>query len=217
MKNSFSFDVHGGLDTYLNSLSELENKYKFSQLVSLPSEVSDWFANAKISVPVSTFASIYSSAEFRKTAFETGTWEAVYDSKIDSGIFEIASSDRTLFSTDSGFSYLWNVFTLSAGWKSHWIHVPADEFKNYISTSISFDSKEKSWGFSVSLQEDIDSSSDKCPLLGGEIYYNVKESIKLSFELSDAIKLFAVKDRNFMETDYFVRAGCASLFAKFYF
>ena len=77
--------------------------------------------------------------------------------------------------------------------------------------------KKKSWGFSVSLQEDIGSDSDKCPLLGGEVYYNVKESIKLSFELSDAIKLFAGKDRDFMKTDYLVRAGCASLFAKFYF
>lgn len=217
LKNTFSFEVRGGLDTYLNSLSELENKYKFSKLFSLPSETSDWFVNAKISVPVSKFASIYSSAEFRKTAFENGTWEAAYDSKTTSGIFEIASSDRTLFSTDSGFSYLWNVFTLSAGWKSHWIHVPSDEFKNYISTSVSFDSKEKSWGFSISLQEDIDSDSDKCPLLGGEVYYNVKDSIKLSFELSDAIKLFAGKDREFMGTDYLVRAGCASLFAKFYF
>ncbi|UKI55229.1 MAG: hypothetical protein L6V90_11480 [Treponema succinifaciens] len=72
-------------------------------------------------------------------------------------------------------------FTLSAGWKSHWIHVPADEFKNYISTSISFDSKEKSWGFSVSLQEDIGSDSDKCPLLGGEVYYNVKRVYKTFF------------------------------------
>ena len=217
LKNNFSFEVRGGLDTYFNSLSELENKYKFSQLVFLPTETSDWFVNAKVSVPVSKFASIYSSAEFRKTAFENGTWEAIYDSKTDSGIFEIAPSDRTLFSTDSGFSYLWNLFTLSAGWKSNWTHVPSDEFKNYVSTSISFDSKEKSWGFSISVQEDIDSDSDKCPLLGGEVYYNLKESIKFSFELSDAIKLFARKDRDFMKTDYLVRAGCASLFAKFYF
>ena len=217
LRNNFSFEVHGGLDTYLNLLSELENKYKFSQLVSLPSETSDWFANARVSVPVSKFASVYSFAEFRKTAFENGVWEAAYNYKNDSEIFEITSSNRTLFSTDSGFSYLWEIFTLSAGWKSHWFHVPPDEFRNYVSTSISFDSKEKSWGFFISLQENIDSVSDKCPLLGGELYYNIKDSIKFSFEISDAIKLFTGKDRDFMETDYLVRAGCASLFAKFYF
>lgn len=217
LQNSFSFDIQGGLDTHLNFISALEEKYKFSQLLSLPSETSDWFINAKVSIPVFKFASVYSSAEFRKTAFENGAWEASYDSKETSGIFKIAPSNRTLFSTDSGFSYLWNVFVLSAGWKSYWIHVPSDEFRNYISTSISFDSKDKNWGFSVSLQENIEFDADKCPLLGGEFYYSIKESIRFSFELSDAIKMFAGRDREFMKTDYLVRAGSASLFAKFYF
>ena len=67
------------------------------------------------------------------------------------------------------------------------------------------------------MQENIEFDADKCPLLGGEFYYSIKESIRFSFELSDAIKMFAGRDREFMKTDYLVRAGSASLFAKFYF
>ena len=161
--------------------------------------------------------SLNGNVEFKKTAFDNGVWEAAYSSRKECGLYGIAPVDRTLLTTDAGLSFKMGVFTMRGGWRAHWKHVPSNEYEHTVETSISYDSENEKWGFSAGAVESIDDSSDKCPNIKGSIYCNVKNVMKLSLEIDDAVKLISRKERKYVDSEYLVRAGSVTFLAKFFF
>lgn len=214
---TFVFALNGGLETSTEELANLERTYKFAQLTSLPAEMTDWFVNSKIVLPLVEFLSINGGVEFKRTAFENGMWEADYSSKKRTGLYGFKNIERTLVTTDSGITFNFGLFTLRGGWRAHWNHVPSNEYKHSVEAVLSYESDDEKWGFSVGSVESIDTYSDKCPNLKGSIYYNMKNVMRLSLEIEDAIKLFSGKDREYVDSDYLTRPGSATVLAKFFF
>ena len=216
-ERNFVIGLNGGLRSKHEELSVLERTYKFAQLTTLTDETSDWFVNSKIVIPMFETVSLNGNVEFKKTAFDNGVWEAAYSSRKESGLYGIAPVDRTLFTTDAGLSFKMGVFTMRGGWRAHWKHVPSNEYEHTVETSISYDSENEKWGFSAGAVESIDDSSDKCPNIKGSIYCNVKNVMKLSLEIDDAVKLISRKERKYVDSEYLARAGSVTFLAKFFF
>lgn len=211
--------VNGGLETRHEELSVLERKYKFAQLDTLTGEISDWFVNSKIVLPLFNIFTFNSSIEFKKTAFDNYAFEADYSSENpnESHIYQIAADERTLVTTDNGLSIKYGIFTLRGGWRAHWWHVPANEYRHSIEGSVSYDDEFERWGVSTGIIEAVDSKSDKCPKVNGNVYLNIKKAMRLSLEMNDAIKLFSSKDREYQESGYLERAGSVTFLCRFFF
>lgn len=214
---SFSAELRGGLDSRLALFSETEERFAFSALGTLPGETTDWFAAARVQLPVPGGFSVCAKTCFRKTAFGNGAWEADYRRKSEAGLFSLRERERTLFTTGAELCYFWNSFTFGIGWNENWIHVPSDEFRASVDGSLSFSSEDGKLGFCVCAQEFISSVSDKWPVLGGGVQYAFSPSFSASVSLRDMLKLFSGKDREYMETGYLVRAGSAEILARFSF
>ncbi|WP_407400389.1 hypothetical protein [Treponema sp.] len=209
--------VNGGLETRHEEFSVLERKYKFAQMVSLTRETSDWFVNSKIVLPLFDVITFNSGVEFKKTAFDNCPWEADYSSKKPCGVFGFKNEKRTQVTTDNGISIKYDIFTLRGGWRAHWLHVPSNEYRHSVEGSIGYDDDDERWGFSAGVLEAVDGKSDKCPNLRANIYVNIKKAMRLSLEMDDAIKLFARKDREYVESGYLVRAGSVTFLSRFFF
>lgn len=215
--NSLVVGANGGLETRHEEFSVLERKYKFAQMTTLTEETSDWFVNSKIVLPLFELISFNSSLEFKKTAFDNYLIEADYSTKKTCGVFGFKAEDRTQVTTDNGVSIKYNIFTLRGGWRAHWNYVPSNEYRHSVDASIAFDDEYKRFGFSAGVIESVDKKSDKLPNLYSNFYLNIKKSIKLSLEVNDAIKLFAQKDREYVESGYLVRAGSVTFLTSFSF
>ncbi|MCQ2241102.1 hypothetical protein [Treponema sp.] len=209
--------VNGGLETRHDEFSVLERKYKFAQMTTLTKEISDWFVNSKIVIPLFDVITVNSGIEFKKSAFDNYAWEADYSTKKGCGVFGFKSEERTQVTTDNGISIKYDIFTLRGGWRAHWWHVPSNEYRHSIEGSIAYDDELERWGFSAGVIESVDSKSDKCPNLRGNIYVNIKKAMRLSLEMDDVIKLFSRKDREYVESGYLVRAGSVTFLSRFFF
>lgn len=209
--------LNGGLETNHEQFSVLERKYKFAQMTSLTKESSDWFANSKIVIPLFDSITLNSGIEFKKTAFDNYAWEGDYSTRKPCGVFGFKPYDRILFTTDNGLTVKYGIFTLRGGWRAHWKHVPSNEYRHSVEGSIAYDDEFERWGFSAGVVESIDTKSDKCPNLRGNVYLNIKKSMRLSLEMEDAIKLFSRKDREYVESGYLVRAGSVTFLSRFFF
>ncbi|MBQ0039146.1 MAG: hypothetical protein KBS64_01805 [Treponema sp.] len=209
--------LNGGLETKHEEFAGLERKYKFAQLDSLTDETTDWFVNSKIVLPLFETISFNSGVEFRKSAFGNGIFEADYSHRMPNGVYKFHMDERTQVTTDNGITFRMGIFTVRGGWRAHWSHVPANDYRHTVEGTIGYDDDDGKWGFSAGVAEAIDSDSDKCPNLRASIYFNIKTVMKLSLEVEDAIKLFSGSDRDFVETDYLVRAGSVTLLSRFFF
>ena len=132
-------------------------------------------------------------------------------------MFGFKPYDRILFTTDNGLTVKYGIFTLRGGWRAHWKHVPSNEYRHSVEGSIAYDDEFERWGFYAGVVESIDTKSDKCPNLRGNVYLNIKKSMRLSLEMEDAIKLFSRKDREYVESGYLVRAGSVTFLSRFFF
>lgn len=209
--------VNGGLETRHEEFADLERKYKFATLISIPTESTDWFGNAKLVIPLGNVFTLNSGVEFKKTAYDNGIWEADYETEKNGKVYGFKRIERTLVTTDSGLTFKSGIFTLHGGWRAHWKHVPSNEYRHSIEGTVSIDDEDERWGFSAGAVESVDKKSDKCPDLRASIYYNIRKILRLSLEMQDGIKLFSRKDRKYAGTDYLVRAGSVTFLSRFYF
>ncbi len=216
-ENSFSIGLSGGLESGFETFYDLEKKFKYAQLESLTPETSDWYAKTNVVLPLTDTLILHAKGNYKKTAFGNGVWEADYGEISERGVYGFECLDRTLVSTEGGLSILVDPVTFYAGVKTHWMHVPSNEYRNVVRGSVSYDDDDEMWGATAGIAEAIDSGSDKCPIISSSLYFNIKDMMRISCELDDAIKLFTRKDRSFVDSEYLVRAGSVTLLARFFF
>ena len=209
-------EVKGGLDSYLSGYSELEKNYLFVSQNYLPGESSDWFAELYAGLPIVSDFNLDLSASFAKTAFGNGVWEADYSAPDPSGLYELKQYERTAFDSDIELSYRYKLAVFSAGWISHWIHVPSTESPFLVKLRIDLQAENGKWGGSLEGRECI-SSGDYVPFLDASAFYRFRENLSIELDIEDAVKIFSGANRNYASSIYAQRGGSASLKFKFSF
>lgn len=212
-----SVGIDGGLDSFAQKISSLENDFLWTVSSFVPSEQTDWFGTISVSIPFALFFSFDASAEYRKTAFDNKVMNADYDSNLISGLYGFEQTDRTLFDSSLMLSYIWNLFTFRGGLNSHWVFVPSNDYPQKIIAAVSYDSLKGNWGFAVEYNQPMGSGYDAVPLLNANLYWKLLDSITLSFYIEDAVKLVSSGSRKYMDSDFITYSGNASICAKFYF
>ena len=213
-----SLVIRGGLESYLAKYSELEKKYLFTSQQYLPSETSDWFAEIKSTVPVSSSINFNAACDWRTTAFGNGMWEPLYSkSPLASSLYDFKQIERTSVHSAVGFSFLWKLLTVSANWKANWLYVPATENEYEINATCSIQPDDGYWGIDAACIEALGTGADCMPIINAGAFIRLNNSLRLAGELNDAIKLCTGEDRTYANSVYVSRAGSVTLLVKFFF
>ena len=212
----FSIYGEGGLDSYLNTIYELEQKYTFSAFSFLPSETSDWYGKLGITVPLKESFTGNFEVEYRGTAFDNGVWEPVYDSaNLTSGLYGYAQTNRQLLKTDFDLSYHYRIFSIKAGWQSNWIYVPVLESPQALTFAVDLQSLDSAWGAELSGAVYIaEGVSD--PVINLECFARLTSAVRIVGSVEDIVKLLKGEQRIYAG-QYAARGGTAKIMLKFFF
>ncbi|WP_147616049.1 hypothetical protein [Treponema pectinovorum] len=214
------FKIQGGIDSFLTLASILEEKNPYSVLPSLPSEQSDWYANFYASLPVKDFFDFDLNAEFRKTAFDNGFWQANYSDSttlLASGFYRLQQTNRTDFNSEAIFKFSLEQLRFSVGWKSYWLDVPYIEEGQALKGEFFYGAKDSAWEFGASLKQFFASESDKTPVLDMNASLKASPSIRLALEATDIIKLILNRSRAFASSEYVLDSSHIKMLVKFQF
>lgn len=206
--------LEGGLDSYQALWSNLEKRYKYSSLVFIPSETSDWYAKANFSVPVKAFKFEVSS-EYRKTAFGNGIWIPNYK-KEDVDLYGFIQKERDFLVTDSSASFTFGYFTFGASWIANWLYIPVLESEQNIKLLLKVESENQKFGVEGTFLFPLGSDTDLHPNIDILAHWSVLKSMSLVLKASDVVKLVSGTSRKY-EGKYIQRSGTASIFVKFTF
>lgn len=212
---SLSISLSGGLDSRLPTVSDLERNFKFSALSRLPSETSDWYGRAGVSVPVRDALTFGLSAEFRKTALENGVWEPDYDSPAAAGQYGYEQNGLTRMNTEAVFSARAGIAVFSASWKAFWIDVPAAETRNSLNVSVSVQGEDARWGADGGLAFSPDDGEDHAPDVGLSAFLKLTRAASLAVSADDVVKLISGESRIYAGK-YIERSGHVGVLVKFF-
>ena len=215
-----TINAKGGIDSYQEKIRNLENKYHFAILPSIPTETSDWFAQLDLNIPIMQEFEVKGGIEFRKTCFDNGLWTVDYDDKNlmgTTGLYVISQDDRTEFNSNLGFFAEFERIKAGIKWKSFWIDRPALEEAQKISLSMEYQSLNAKWNAGTAANLAFGSGSDSCPDFSAWAGIRLAPALSLAFELNDVIKLFGGWSRDYAHSQYIKTSGNAVLKAKFQF
>lgn len=212
-----AFHLEGGLDSYRNSLSELEKRYKFTGFSYIPEESSDWFGVFDFSLPIGSTFVISAGAEYRQTAFNNGIYNPVYEDKYYcNGLYGYKNGERKSLVSNVDFTFYINqIISISAGWKAKWMDLQALENHHVIFAGIHVQSIEAKWGASVKGAVAVD-AFDKTPFVDLEVFTRITNSLQIVMNCEDLVKLCGNEVRLY-GGHYIERSGTASMSLKFFF
>lgn len=210
--------LSGGIESVLPKVFELERQFRFSALQVLPGETSFWFGKFSLSLPVKDVFTFGFDGKYMTTAYGNGSWHPDYedDSSILCGQYLYGNEDVTAVNTNAFLSFKTGPATFSAQWLSYWADVPAAEYAQYVSASISVQDKGAKVVFDGKIGVATDSDDDNCPVVDLSISFKVTESVRLAVTANDAVKLACGNTRTYAG-QYIQRSGWAGLVAKFFF
>lgn len=220
--------AQGGLQSYQEKIRTLENTFKFSAMPAIPTETSDWFAKIDVTVPILTIFEATSGFEFKKTAFENGVWQAIYNNtnllsignaspSVSSGLYCISPQERTEFNTDLGFSVDFSPLKAGIEWKSFWKDVPSLEDTQKITLSLEYQSLDAKWNAGTTTAFAFGKDTDTCPDISAWAGVRLASRLSLALELNDTVKLFRGAKRKYAHSQYITTSGNAMLLVKFQF
>ncbi len=214
-ERALSIKAEGGLDSFTPSCKELEN-YLYTSLSFIPSEVSDWYGNLQIKVPVKNMFTFESNAGYRQTAFGNGIWEADYDTSTSSGIYGFNQVSRTDFFTNTTGTFSYSMFTVSLGWKSHWIYIPVKEYGHILKLSMAMQPENSNYGADSSVSFMFGNTTEYVPIVDLSVFYRLISSLRLELQCNDIVKLISNKPRTYCG-NYISKSGDIKLLVKFFF
>ncbi len=209
-----SISVKGGLDSFMQSASDLERSYKFSLLNISPSETSDWFGAVELGIPLKESFTGNLSIEYRKTAFGNGYIQPLY-SAITTGLYEYEMKELQQLNTNVSLTYHYKIFSISGGWKSYWLDVPAleDSYKIYL--DVNFQSQDSKWGCDLNGSLAL-GSTDYNPIINLEAFVRLTSAVRAVVSIEDIVKLIKAEPR-YYAGKFISRGGTATLMLKFFF
>lgn len=214
---NIKIDAKGGLDSFMNSPSELEQKYKFTGLSVLPSESSDWYGEFNLEFPFKTSFSSKFGVEYRQTAFNNGTLLPLYSAENGavSGIYGFQQTNTQYLTSDVEASYLYKILSVSGQWHSNWINVPVLETAQMINLDVVVQNSASTWNGTLHLGIFLDDVFIS-PLINLSGFINITPSVRLVASIDDIINLLGGDDRIY-GGQYLSEGGSATVMVKFNF
>lgn len=206
--------AEGGIKSYKPHIYELEEKFKFSEINFNPSETSDWYGKLAFVFPFRETFTAKASVEYYKTAYDNGTWQSDL-SKTVNGLYCIRQKEHQLLVTDFALSYTYEIFSISGGWHSNWLDVPALENNHEVDIALNLQDTKERWGVMVEVLLQINSDFG-VPVLNAEAFVKLSPSVKAAVNVNDIIKLYKGETRTYAGK-YVGRGGSAALLLKFIF
>ena len=211
--------LEGGCDSYENKISAIERSFYYTICSAIPTETTDWYAKADISLPVKDIFNLNLAAEYRKTAFGNGIWAPDYNDGVilASGYYVAEQKKHTEFNSKVEFSAVLARVKLTGAWNSCWIDVPSLENEHSIRGTVLYQSENSRFAAEVSAIESISSGIDAMPKVDGSISVKASDSIRLALEVNDVIKLVTNDTRTYCGSKYKAKGGNALFIVKFQF
>ena len=210
----FSISVKGGLESYMQSASDLERTYKFSVLNIAPSETSNWFASVDFGIPLKESFTGNISVDYKKTAFGNGYLQPLY-STLTTGLYQYTMMELQQLNTDVSLTYHYKIFSISGGWKSYWLDVPEleDAYKIYL--ALNFQSQDSKWGCGLNGSLAL-GAADYNPIINFEGFIRLTSAVRAVVSVEDIVKLIKAEPRIYAGK-FISRGGTATLMLKFFF
>lgn len=209
-----AISAEGGIKSYKPHIWELEEKYKFSLRNNNTSETSDWYGKFNLTLPLKTAFTGSATVEYYQTAYDNGIWEAGYSNETD-GIYSISQKAHQLLITDFSLAYTYEIFSISGGWHSNWIDVPALESKQSVRLALNLQDKQVRWGATAGMLMMINSEIET-PVVNAEGFVRITPSVRAIISLNDIVKLCMGGTRTYAGK-YAARGGSATVLLKFFF
>lgn len=215
----FNIMAVGGLKSETLAIGYFEEKYNFSALNNFVPEISDWFANYKMIIPVKDLITLNFDAEFLFTAFKNGIYEPNFEQNSlinTNNLFVFERKELTQFNTNLGFSFAYGIFNFDAFWKCFWSDVPLLEYKNSVNLAFAVQSKNAKIGFDGKVLFNMDKNYDTVPVVDFSVFFRVTSAIRLALNMEDIVKLITSTERIYAG-NFVKRSGCANFVVKFNF
>ena len=209
-----AISAEGGIQSYKPHIWQLENQYKFSEINYNPSETSDWYGKFNLTLPLKSTFTGSAAVEYYQTAYDNGVWEADYSDEI-LPLYFISQKDHRLLITDFALAYTYEIFSISGGWRSNWMDVPALESKQSVRMSLNLQDEQVRWGANVGFLMMINSEIET-PVVNAEGFIRITPSVRAIISVNDIIKLYKGETRTFAG-NYAARGSSATMLLKFFF
>ena len=209
-----AISAEGGIKSYKPHIWQLEEKYKFSEINYNPSETSDWYGKFNLTLPLKSAFTGSATVEYYQTAYDNGVWEVDYSDDVN-GLYFISQKEHQLLITDFSLAYTYEIFSISGGWRSNWMDVPALESKQTVRMAVNLQDEKVRWGATAGLLMMINSEIET-PVVNAEGFVRITPSVRAIFSVNDIIKLYKGETRTYAGK-YAARGGSATALLKFFF
>ena len=152
--------------------------------------------------------------EYYQTAYDNGVWEADYSDET-TNLYFINQKDHQLLITDFSLAYTYEIFSISGGWHSNWMDVPALESKQSVRLALNLQDEQVRWGATLGFIMLINSEIES-PVVNAEGFVRITPSVRAILSVNDLIKLYQGETRVYAGK-YASRGGSATVLLKFIF
>lgn len=211
----FLINLEGGLNAGRNTISGLENMYKFTCLDSIPDISSEWFGKIDLSIPVKSEFTLGLYADYFQTAYDNGRYVPVYTTPVTCGLYGFEKQNVQELTTKLSFTYHYKLFSITGAWHSNWMDVPALETAQAVEFIFSLQSEESKWGTNLSSSFGFGEGS-YIPVVNLDCFIRATSAVRVLFAVDDIVSLCSGKPRVYAG-QYVAQGGSASLLVKFFF
>ena len=213
---NMKISVLGGMDSSMQTISNLEKEYTFSAISTISMETSDWFGKAHIYFPIKDIVSISFNGEFRKTAFDNGTLFPHYEKMyVSNGQYVFLSNDMTQFNTDMAVQAKFGIASLAVFWSAKWVDVLPTKNPHEIGFSFTVQDKKSRVLFDTTFAVPLGKGIDATPIWDFELSFKLSNAVRLAVNGTDVVKLVSAKSRVYAG-EYIKRSGTVAALVKFF-
>lgn len=208
--------AQGGLESFENRVSKLEQEFKFSSISVMPFETSNWYGKTGFSIPLKESFTGSADFTFKTTAFSNGRLQSVYKkTSMNNGLYGFVCQNITQFASNIEFSYHYKIFSVTGGWKSNWLDVPVLENTHQIFVNLNFQSENSKWGAELQFIQPLEFDYVDS-FVNFEGFVKLTSAVRAVISLQDIVKLVKAEPRIYCG-DYYGRGGTATFLLKFFF
>lgn len=208
--------AQGGLESFENRVSKLEQEFKFSSISVMPFETSNWYGKTGFSIPLKESFTGSADFTFKTTAFSNGRLQPVYKkTSMNNGLYGFVCQNITQFASNIEFSYHYKIFSVTGGWKSNWLDVPVLENTHQIFVNLNFQSENSKWGAELQFIQPLEFDYVDS-FVNFEGFVKLTSAVRAVISLQDIVKLVKAEPRIYCG-DYYGRGGTATFLLKFFF
>lgn len=225
-KNSLSsknimIRAKGGIESSLAKVEQLEREYSFTALEIMPDEVSNWYADFALTIPIKESFTFSLNGEFKDTAYGNDTWQPCFEIDDEEvlpyyGQYTYYEDDTLQLNSDVALGFRFKALSFTAGWKAYWLDVPCTKTEQELRCVFSAQNSTARFGMNGVYRQGLASSDDKCPIVDFSVFLRLTNAVRLVVSSNDVVKLISGTERTYAGK-YRERSGSVAALVKFFF